>query len=385
MTKKQMLLLAVPTVVIVLLSIIAVLIVTLTGNDNNKDIPAGNSIVTEKSDDASSEATTTKEENTSDAPTTTEPVTTEPVTTTEVPTTPALTTSKREETTEEESTTRFPNEYIDADISAFINEQGSTVQTRFKVPEGFQRVVYGENSFSTYLQNLPLKPHGSKIYLFDGEEKVNQTWHGAVIDMKLPSNGWLQCADCVMKLIADYLYENGRYGDITFDFVSGLEVPFKKWSEGYRVEFNSSGTKAWLEKKKDESTSEKTYQQYMNIIYCYSNTASLKDQDESKNLKLKNIFPGAYFIVGPNRKLDLKLGHAVIVVDTAINPETGEVAFLLAQGNTPSENMHIVLNPLHNDDPWYYSSEIGETFVIQFREFKTKDLFYYAPIGLPTK
>ena len=48
-----------------------------------------------------------------------------------------------------------------------------------------------------------------------------------------------------------------------------------------------------------------------------------------------------------NRTKKHEYGHAVYVIDVAKNPKTGEIAFLLAQGSTPSQSMNVFLNPLH--------------------------------------
>jgi hypothetical protein len=46
-------------------------------------------------------------------------------------------------------------------------------------------------------------------------------------------------------------------------------------------------------------------------------------------------------------------GHAMIVVDMAMNKE-GEKIFLLAQSYMPAQNIHVVRNPANaQDNPWY--------------------------------
>jgi len=391
MEKKKVIIVTLSSLcgVTLLIAVLTVIIALSSGASEDNELSAGITVSSDTSEDeTTTEETTTEpvtEELTTDETTTeettTEVITTEEPTTEEVTAEPTTKETTTPEPTTEEETTENPTLSIDADISAFIDESGTTVSTRFLTPEGFKRLTYAEDTFSYMLQNLPLKPHDSKIYLYSGKEKENQTWHAAVIDMKLLSNGWLQCADCVMKLIGDYLYNNGRYSDISFNTLSGLKIPFAEWAKGFRLK--TSGSKAWLEKTASESTDESTYKKYMNTIYQYANTTSLKNQDESKSLDIKNIFPGAYFIMGAKPSLGLKLGHAIIVVDVAKNTETGEIAFLLAQGSTPSEEMNVFLNPLHPDDPWFYSSEIDESFFIPFREFDADSLYYYNPISIP--
>ena len=271
--------------------------------------------------------------------------------TTKVNTTKVNTTTKKPQSTEE---TENPTKFINADISAYINKSGNTVTTRIKAPKNFTRVEYEAGSYADYIKNLPLEPHGTKLYEYDGTISENQTWYAAVIKTEFHSRGWLQCADCIMKLISDYLYDNGRSKEIVFDLASGKRMYYSKWKG--------------------------SYDKYLTEVYYSANTLSFMNQKESKRLSLDKIFPGAYFIMAKDSKHEY--GHAVYVIDVAKNTKTGEIAFLLAQGSTPSQVMNIFLNPLHPNDPWYYSSEIGSTFPIPFWEFNTKNLYYYEPIGI---
>ena len=288
---------------------------------------------------------------------------------TTVPTTTATTTVKRTTAKKvsinknQQSTTKradeYPTKYANADISAWINETGGTVTTRFKVPKGYTRVQYENGSYAEYVRNLPLKAYGTKMYEYNGKLVENQSWCASVIKTEFHSRGWLQCADCVMQLVGDYLYGKGRYNDIVFQLVGGSKLKFGTWADG--------------------DYSRNKYLSFMSSVYCSANTYSLMNQSESVKMNIKDIFPGAYFIM----KKDSKhlYGHAIFVVDVAKNAK-GDVAFLLAQGSTPSQDMHIFLNPLHPDDPWYYSSEIGSSFAIPFWAFSTSNLYYYKHIGM---
>ena len=55
-------------------------------------------------------------------------------------------------------------------------------------------------------------------------------------------------------------------------------------------------------------------------------------------------------------------GHVVMIADVCKNAE-GEKAFLLAQGYMPAQEFHILKNPAHEADPWYYESELTYPFV----------------------
>ncbi len=59
------------------------------------------------------------------------------------------------------------------DNKSIIDEKGMTLQTRFNPPDGFQRKSVDENSFASYLRNLPLKPAGTKVKYYNGDIKYD--------------------------------------------------------------------------------------------------------------------------------------------------------------------------------------------------------------------
>ena len=67
-----------------------------------------------------------------------------------------------------------------------VNESGTNVKDRFNTPDGFTRVKSEGGSWGSYLQNLPLKPHGSQVYHFDGTLKYNTSAYCAVVDLPAP-------------------------------------------------------------------------------------------------------------------------------------------------------------------------------------------------------
>ena len=80
-----------------------------------------------------------------------------------------------------------------------------TVATRIAPPTGYVREACPDHSFTGYLRNLPLMPKGSKVMLYNGKEKSNQSAAYAVIDMEIGNRDLQQCADAVMRLRAEYL------------------------------------------------------------------------------------------------------------------------------------------------------------------------------------
>ena len=54
-----------------------------------------------------------------------------------------------------------------------INPQGKTVETRFNLPNGYQRIAVAKDSFGAYLRGFALKEDKAKVYFYNGQEKTN--------------------------------------------------------------------------------------------------------------------------------------------------------------------------------------------------------------------
>ncbi len=227
---------------------------------------------------------------------------------------------------------------------SLMNEEGSTIQERILTPPNFTRVDQEPSSFGDYLRNLPLKPSGSQVFYFDGRLKSNTNAYCAVVDMDIGDRNLLQCADAVMLLRAEYLYGEERYDAIHFNFTNGFRVDYSQWMEGYRVKIE--GNKTSWKKVTDADNSYTTFRKYMDIIFAYAGTLSLSK--ELKATDIEDMRIGDVFIQGGTP------GHTVIIVDMALNEETGDKLFLLAQSYMPAQDIQILNNPMNDQiSPWY--------------------------------
>lgn len=248
----------------------------------------------------------------------------------------------------------------------YINENGKTIEERFLVPQPFERIALKEDSFEYYLRNLYLKDFGEKVYHYDGKEKRNKVYV-SVIDMDIGNRDLQQCADAVMRLRGEYLYSKGDYNNIHFNFTNGFNADYNKWVDGYRIVVEGNSVE-WI-KGSEYDDSYETFREYMNIVFTYAGTLSLSNE----LVKVKNVEDikiGDIFIQGGSP------GHAVIVVDVAINLESGDKVFLLAQSYMPAQSIHILKNP--NDEklsPWF--SINGKTLVTPEWTFDISDLMRF--------
>jgi hypothetical protein len=244
-----------------------------------------------------------------------------------------------------------------------ININGGTISERINVPEGFSRVETQDGSFGHYLQNLPLKPHGSKVLYFDGRIKSGQV-HEAVVDLDVGDRDLQQCADAVMRLRAEYLYKQGRYDEIHFSFTNGFKADYIKWMQGYRIAVDGNDV-SWV-KSASASNRYEDFRRYLNMVFTYAGSLSLSK--ELKQVTLDDLQIGDVFIQGGSP------GHCVIVVDMAKNEETGEKMFMLAQSYMPAQDIHILKNPQNEElSPWY-SADFGEMLMTPEWTFEKSDI-----------
>ena len=257
---------------------------------------------------------------------------------------------------------RIPGENKIQEI--LINRNGSSIVTRFTSPQGYERATFNTNTFANYLQNLPLKPHGSKVLLFDGSVKPEDKIYCAVIDMKIGRKDLQQCADAIIRLRAEYLYEKGQIDKIHFNFTNGEKADFAKYAEGYRVQINNE--KVIWSKKAEKNYSYKTLSNYLEMVFMYAGSYSLSQELEPVTNPEK-IQIGDVFIKGGFP------GHAVIVVDIVINQVTKEKKFLLAQSYMPAQEIQVLINPVNNT-PWFEISTPGKLltpeWIFEFDELK---------------
>jgi hypothetical protein len=228
-------------------------------------------------------------------------------------------------------------------INNLVNKEGMTVKDRYLPVEGYVRAEYEDGSFAEFLRNQKLKPYGEKVLYYDGRKKPSNGIYDSVFDVDIGNRDLHQCADAIMLLRAEYLYSLGLYDKISFNFVSGFKAEYRKWMDGYRIRVN--GNDAEYYKAAESSNTYEDFRKYMDMVFAYSGTLSLEKELESVSIKNMNI--GDVFIVGGSP------GHAVIVVDMAVNSD-GEKIFFLAQSYMPAQQTQILINPMDEDiSPWY--------------------------------
>lgn len=247
----------------------------------------------------------------------------------------------------------------------------ASIASRIPAPENHERIPVSENSFQDWLRNLPLKPGKSTVYLFDGQKKRKQNVHVAVVDIDIGNRDLQQCADAIIRLRAEYLYARGKYGAIRFNFTSGDTASYLKWRQGYRPMVRGNRVK-WR-KSRGPDSSYAAFHSYLQTVFMYAGSHSL----ERELVPVKDVGKmriGDIFIQGGFP------GHAVIVVDMAIDRSTGNKIFILAQSYMPAQNIHILANPAQlRSNPWY-ETNFGKTLRTPEWIFQRSRLNRFKPL-----
>ena len=218
-------------------------------------------------------------------------------------------------------------------------------------PEGFTREKCDTTSFGYYLRCLQLKTNNNEVLLFNGLKKGNQSAQFAVVKMDVGTQDLQQCADAVMRLRGEYLFQQKSYDLLHFNFLSdGKPRFFKDYCNG--------------------DYSYKKFRSWMNYIFSYANTGSLLNELKKVNV-VSEVKIGDVFIVRGN-----PYGHAVIVVDVAVNSK-GEKLFMLAQSYMPAQEIHVLKNNNNEEiNPWY-STNIENTLITPEYIFTKNDLYRF--------
>jgi hypothetical protein len=255
---------------------------------------------------------------------------------------------------------------LDAGMLVMVQPEAKTLVERFSAPMGYEKVAVAEHSFGGYLRTLPLKLHGAKVKYYNGATK-NKDVYEAVVELDTGDRDLQQCADAVIRLRAEYLFKEKKYAEIHFNFTNGFTADYTKWREGYRVVVHDN-TAGWV-KTATYSTEYKDFRKYLDTVFAYAGTLSLAK--ELVPVKVEDIRIGDVFIQGGSP------GHCVIVVDLALDPQTGEQVFMLAQSYMPAQDIQILKNPGNAAiSPWY-SVNFGDVLLTPEWVFKKEDLMRF--------
>ena len=233
---------------------------------------------------------------------------------------------------------------IDHSINLRSTSSGYRTICDIPVPTGYKRIAGETNSFGEWLRKIDLK-QDRRIYLFNGKLRDDQSTQFAVLDIPVGDKDLQQCADAIMRLRAEYFFNQDNIGSICFKATDGTNLSFAKWINGERYCLKGTRLTAYNSRVAGGNKRQQL-EQFLEVVFSYCGTISLNK--ETRPVKdLDSLHAGDIFIKAGSP------GHAMIVVDIAINSR-GEKVFMLAQGFMPAQSIHIVKNLLDETiSPWY--------------------------------
>lgn len=191
---------------------------------------------------------------------------------------------------------------------ATIDAQDYTVRS-MPSPEGCKKPTFPGNSYSAWIQNLPLK-NDRRIVNFRQQE-VRSSFYNvfAVVNMPLLFKADLeQCADFAMRFWAEYHKSTGKLDKLyLFDY------------HGKKQLYSQSGL---------------SYRDFLKRAFARSNSYSIKAG--AKTIEVAELSPGDMFV--QNQKGGI--GHVSIILDTC-ELRTGQRFYLIGYSFMPAQEFHI--------------------------------------------
>lgn len=228
--------------------------------------------------------------------------------------------------------------------ATLVNKNENSVKNRFSPPENYNWLKENPNSFGEFLVNFPLENYGTEILKYDGSSIATQNLHEAVYKIDVGEKDLQQCADSVIRLYAEFLWKENRKDEIAFHFTSGDLVKWSDYKNGIRPII--SGNSVNFRKTENEDDSYQNFRNYLNLIYNYAGTISLAKETKPVT-KTENLKTGDILIIPGSP------GHVVFISGVCENKD-GKKLFLLSEGFTPAQSIHLLKNPYDEDiSPWY--------------------------------
>lgn len=216
--------------------------------------------------------------------------------------------------------------------------------SEISLPNNYSRTE--TSAYGKWIRNIKLNKDNT-VYYFNGNKKRNQNIHIAVLNFDVGDRDLQQCADACMRIRAEYLFEVKQYDKIKFLFANGKWVNFATYTT-----------------KRDY----KSFRSFMNYVYAFANTASLKKQ--LKHIpNNKDVQVGDVFIQSGN-----PYGHAITVMDVCVN-EKGQKMMMLSQSYMPAQSIEVLKNEQTNLA--WFPVNFGEKLITPEWTFYHEDLYRF--------
>ncbi|GEM_PF-6657906 len=206
------------------------------------------------------------------------------------------------------------------------------LSTLYPAPPATSILEAEEGSFGDWLAGLPVDTTHRVLHYYTGDVALQQNGHAGIIDIPVKNNVQ-DSRKLIMRIYAEYLYQQGRYDELQFSNAKGEIINPKIWFSGkhpgepfrfpysdFRKYLNetlaAAGWKSWMKQLKRISRFEA---RAGDIVYQKSGGGS----------------------------------HAMLIAAAAIG-RNGQRYHLYIEGATPPAEMHVVANNEQEVlSPWY--------------------------------
>lgn len=211
----------------------------------------------------------------------------------------------------------------------------ASLERRFAVPPGYQRVKVEPGSFAEWLRGLPMAPEGTPVKSWDGKETLGAAddYLAGVVAIDVGNADLQQSSDVIIRLHAEYLWSRQQKDQITYLSATKLSMPLSRWEKGQRL-IASGPNVFWAVKGKPSEIDYDEFRRYLDAVFNWANSTSLSSRS-TPVADAKDLVPGDFFVQSrePN--------HVVVVLDLAEKP-SGERVALLGQARNPAESVHVL-------------------------------------------
>jgi hypothetical protein len=208
-------------------------------------------------------------------------------------------------------------------------------------PPAFVPAAFPDGSWQHFLQNLPSR--AGKVVDYTGTPIQNQNKHAAVINYDVGKRDLQQCADALIRLRAEYLFQQLQFDQIRFHFTSGQLYAWKDYCLGLLPRIR--GSQVHFVGGTPRKMNYASLRAYLDIVYAYAGTQSLY-----RELKPAKQFEVGTIIITPGSP-----GHCCMIVDEAKRSD-GKKVFKLAESYMPAQSIYILKNPV-DGSPWHELNE----------------------------
>jgi hypothetical protein len=184
-------------------------------------------------------------------------------------------------------------------------------------------------SWEYFLQHLPEEQ--GPVVTYKGETVRNQEKHFSIISYDVGTKDLQQCADALIRLRAEYLFQQKRYSDIGFHFTSGDLYRFTDYCQG-KIPVPKGNDVAFVSSVPQPQT-KPSLRKYLDIVYTYAGTISL-----ASKLNDADDFSIGTVVISPGSP-----GHCFMITNEATTP-SGEKLYKLVEGYTPAQSIYVLNN-----------------------------------------